>query len=307
MSNLGSPRRPGAAARGTADLVRVWQNFYRDGQDAELDPAFLANDGRRNARTDYRELGLFIRMYHAGQHLQARYTGIVSPKFGEKTGLPGEAFLRFVADHPGHDVYFVNPFPQNAYCSFNVWTHGDDCHPGLTLLAQNLFDRAGIDFNIAAMGRNASDTLLYSNVWVGNQRFWDRFMHLNLALLRALDGMDEIERTAYFELDPSYHDPVPVLPFIFERLFSTLLHMDRSISALAYPHSRSEILRAASASPVEYRLVLAFKHVVDEVDQRGVYDARDQELFRAITQFKRIQNVQPRHEMALVGRSSRVG
>jgi len=277
----------------------IWQNYYRDGQDSEIDPAFVPHDGRRNARTDYREIALFLRLYHAGRHREATHTGIVSPKFGTKSFLSGSAFKQFIKAHPGHDVYFLNPFPQNAYFSYNVWTHGEFCHPGLTMLAQNLFDRAGIGFDIARMGRNAPDTLLYSNYWVGNERFWDRFMDLSLRLLQAMERLPAPERAPYFQHDASYHDPVPLVPFIFERLFSTLLLMDPSIRAFAYRHSRAEILRAASESPEEYRIVLAFKDLIDEIDDAGVYDERTFHIFRSILEFKRVQSILPRRERSV--------
>ena len=298
MSVIQRPKQSGVSgsARECETTLKIWQNYYSDGQDAELDPAFVAHDGRRNARTEYRELALFLRLYHAGRHQEATYTGILSPKFGAKTFLSGAGFQQFILTHPGHDVYFVNPFPQNGYFSYNVWVHGEYCHPGLTLLTQNLFDRAGIDFDIARMGRNGPDTLLFSNFWVGNERFWDRFMDLNLRLLQALECLSPAERAPYFEHDAKYHDPVPLVPFIFERLFSTLLLMDPSIRAFAYRHSRAEILRAASESIEEYRTVLAFKDLVDEIDEHGTYDSRAMEIFRAILHLKRVQPVVPRRE-----------
>jgi hypothetical protein len=303
MTMIRPPPAPLATAGSPGEAsIRIWQNFYLDGQQAELDPDFVPHDGRRNARTEYREVALFLRLYHAGRHREAEYTGIVSPKFGSKTFLSGAAFKRFVAAHPGADVYFINPFPQNAYYSFNVWTHAEYCHPGLTLLTQNLFDRAGIAFNVAQMGRNAPDTLLFSNFWVGNERFWDRFMDLNLRLLEALERLPPADRKPYFEQDARYHDKVPLLPFIFERLFSTLLLMEPAIRAQAYRHSRAEILRAAGDSVEEYRTVLAFKDLVDEIDERGVYDERVRETFRALLRLKQVQSVHPGRDLSTLTR-----
>ena len=72
----------------------------------------------------------------------------------EKTGKTGREFIDFIQANPGYDVYFINPFPQNAYYTYNVWVHGDYCHPGLMALAHRLFYLAGIPFNITGMGRN---------------------------------------------------------------------------------------------------------------------------------------------------------
>jgi hypothetical protein len=149
------------------------------------------------------------------------------------------------------------------------------------------------------LGRNGPTTLLYSNYWVGNEKFWDRFMDLNLRLLATIEAMSPRDRAPYFAQDADYHDPVPVLPFIFERLFSTLLLMDSSLRALGWQHTRAEVLRAASDSPDEYRMVLAFKEIVDEIDRRGVYDARDRAVFRSLMQLKLMQGVVPQRETLL--------
>ena len=279
MSHL--DRAPGQATAGPSASVMIWQNFHQPAQRAGLDPAFIPLDGTRNPRTSYRELALFARAYHAGRHQLAEYSGIVSAKFGAKTGISGAMFIDFIATHPGADVYFINPFPQNAYFSFNVWEHAELCHPGLTALAQKLLWRAGSDICLATLGRNAADTLLYANYWVGNRRFWDRFMDLSLRLLAAFEAMEAAERGPYLALDPHYPDPVPKLPFLFERIFSTLLLTDRSLRARAWPQSRATALRAAQG-PEEYRLVRAFGEIIDEIDRVGAYDARERALFAAL-------------------------
>jgi hypothetical protein len=266
--------------------VEIFQNYYQDGQQRRLDPAFQPNDGRRNANTHYRELGLFLRLYHSGLHGAADYTGIVSPRFGEKTGKTGQEFIDFVRNNPGHDVYFINPFPQNAYYSFNVWMHGELCHSGLIGLAQRFFRKANIDFDITRMGRNSASTLLYSNYWAGNQRFWDGFMDLNIRLMNTLETLPPELRKAYFEIDPRYPGKVPILPFIFERLFSTFLLMRPDIKALAYRHHRYELVSAAAKNPDEHAILLAFMHLIDEIDARGEYNAKDMAVFHSVLRMK---------------------
>ena len=268
----------------------MFQNFYAPGQEKKLDPAFVPHDGTRNARTDYREVALFVRMYHAGQHRAADYTGIVSPKFGEKTHISGADFLRFVERNPGYDVYFINPFPINAYYSFNVWEHGEICHAGLIAVAQDLFHRAGIQCDLASLGRNSHATLLYCNYWLGNERFWDRFIDLNLRLLRAAESLPPRARERLFALDPEYPDPVPILPFVFERVFSTLLLLDSSLKGCAYPLSRDYILQSGAAAPDEPVIGASFMDIVDEIDRRGEYNERDMAIFRSLQQLKRLLN-----------------
>lgn len=264
----------------------MFQNRYAPGQENKLDPAFVAVDGTRNARTEYREVGLFLRLYHAGQHKAAEYTGIVSPKFREKARITGSDFLRFVERNPGFDVYFINPYPVNAYYSFNVWEHGEICHSGLMLLAQELFNCAGINCNLYEMGRNTHATLLYCNYWLGNEYFWDRFMNLNVRILQAVERLSPRMRGRLFALDPQYPDPVPMLPFVFERLFSTLLLMDPSIKGCSYRYSRDYIMEC---NQHEQLIAGSFIDVIDEIDRRGEYDARDMAMFRALQRLRRAQ------------------
>ena len=268
----------------------MFQNFYAPGQEKMLDPAFVPQDVIRDGRKDYWEIALFVRMYHSGQHLAAEYTGMVSPKFGEKTRISGADFLRFVERNPGYDVYFINPFPINAYYSFNVWEHGEICHAGLIAVAQDLFDRAGIQCDLASLGRNSHATLLYCNYWLGNERFWDRFIDLNLRLLRAAESLPPRARERLFALDPEYPDPVPILPFVFERVFSTLLLLDSSLKGCAYPLSRDYILQSGAGAPDEPVIGASFMDIVDDIDRRGEYNERDMAIFRSLQQLKRLLN-----------------
>ena len=268
----------------------MFQNVYAPGQEKKLDPAFVPHDGTRNARTDYREVALFVRMYHAGQHKAADYTGIVSPKFGEKTRISGADFLRFVARNPGYDVYFINPYPINAYYSFNVWEHGEICHAGLIAVAQDLFDRAGIQCDLASLGRNSHATLLYCNYWLGNERFWDRYMAIIMRLLQTIEELPPRVRARLFALDPNYPTAATLVPFMFERVFSTLLLLDSSLKGCAYPLSRDYILQSGAGAPDEPVIGASFMDIVDDIDRRGEYNERDMAIFRSLQQLKRLLN-----------------
>jgi hypothetical protein len=295
---IGSPsagrttRRAIHAAEPSDDVV-IFQNCYADGQERFVDPAFAPHDGRANANTHYREVGLFMRLFHSDIYKSGRYTGIVSPKFGQKTRVAGSEFVRFIRSNPGYDVYFINPYPGNAYYSFNVWDHGEICHEGLIAVAQDLFDRGRIPIDLSGLGRNTHSTLLYCNYWAGNARFWRRFMELNIRLIDVIENLPTLTRERLFALDPHYPDPVPLLPFIFERLFSTLLLCDRSINGLAYPHTRAAILRSCDGNLDEPLIISSFIDVIDEIDQRGEYDSRDLVVFEAIGRLKRRLNSGP--------------
>lgn len=271
------------AASAPADVM-IFQNVYADDVTEGLDPSFLPVDGRRNARTEIRETGLFLRMFHCGLYRCAPLTGILSPGFNDKAGIAGAEFLRFIRQNPGYDVYFINSYPQNAYLTYNVWTHGELYHPGLIGLAQLLFLRAGYDARTICQPRDAAATALYSSYWVAGPRFWDRYLVMLTRLIEAVEAMPPAIRRRYFAIDPVYPDPVPLLPFILERSFSAFLHVDRTVRALAYPFARDDILRYCD--DVEGEIVAAFADVVDAIDARQEYTEADRALFAGLTRLR---------------------
>jgi len=76
---------------------------------------------------------------------------------------------------------------------------------------------------------------------------------------------------------------VSYLPFIFERTFSTYLHMNPGIRALAFPFLREEVLDRCYGGTVEREIVRAFGDVVDEIDRRREYTAKDRQIIFSIS------------------------
>jgi hypothetical protein len=268
-----------------ASEILVFQNVYNDNVIPRLDPSFLPIDGRRNARTATREVGLFLRMFHTGLYQYASLTGIVSPQFNEKTKITGPQFFEFVLRNPGYNVYFVNPFPQSAYYTYNVWYHGDLAHgDSFMALAQTFFEAAGFDTSVMFEARDSHATLAYSSYWVGDAYFWENYMSLIVRLMRTLRELHPrllhrlVSDASYDDWQTSEVVKVSNLPFIFERSFSTYLHMNSQLKALAYPFTREEVMDHCYGGTVEREIVRTFGDVVDEIDRRGEYTAADRKL-----------------------------
>ncbi len=270
-------------SRCSSDIV-IFQNVYSDTVVGWLDTSFLPVDGRRNSRTETREIGLFLRMFHEGLYRCAPLTGILSPKFTAKTRITGAAFLEFIRRNPGYNVYFINPFPQNVYYSFNVWHHGEVCHRGLMALAEILFDRAGYGTGLILQPRDAHATALYSSYWVGDEEFWSGYVSMVIRLMEALQTLPESLSRRYLLFDPEYPDPVSMTPFIFERSFSSYLHWNPEIRALAYPFTRAEML--PYCNNFEREIMIAFGELVDEIDRRRQYTAADRAVFDSLARFR---------------------
>ena len=262
--------------------IKIYQVYWKEEQLEKLDPRFLPYDCRKKPEPLCLETAHFMEFFKSGRHLEAQYVGIVSPKFSNKTGIPGERFLEFIHENPGFDVYFINPFPQNAYFSFNVWEHGKFCHPGITRLTQSLFNDLNYSISIDNLERNDHSTLLYCNYWVGNEKFWNSYMNFISPLYRHItEDMPPEERKKYFEAT-CYIKNMPLFPFIFERMFSTLLLLSNDISTCHYSHTGDEILSAcltkSERSTVEY-----FAGVVDTWDRKKTWGRFERNILTGLS------------------------
>lgn len=247
--------------------VKIWQIFYEPGQIANLDLEFEPYDWLCNPHPEYTETLHFINLHKSGKYREADYTGIVSNKFGFKTGLTGERFIQFIKNNPGYDVYFVNPFPELGYFWLNVWSQGEFRHAGLTALAQQLFEATRTPVRIDSLGRNSHNSLLYCNYWIGNEKFWDAFMNFLIPLFRWIDqGAAPPERKPYFRRAPYAETGFSMFSFIFERLFSTFLLIDQDMAGLGYRFSNEDML--AKCGNVAYRnFIKMFGAFIDRLDQ----------------------------------------
>jgi hypothetical protein len=271
--------------------VAIYQNYFLPSQLELLDPAFIPHDGTANPDPELKEIALFRELYRSGMYKAARYTGIVSQKFRRKSGIAGRTFIEFIEGNPGFDVYFINPFPQNVYFSFNVWEHGEDCHKGLADLAQRLFDAARLGWKVADLPRNGQDSLLYCNYWAGNEKFWHAYMALIERLLTALDGMPKTERDRFF-IDADYLTPAPMLNFILERVFSSFLVLTPSLKGLAFPYTPEQI-KAQCFHPVEADAYEKLHSVIDAWDREGFSTEERRKIFQfllaAVGQYRDLQ------------------
>ncbi len=227
-------------------LTKIYQIFYKKGQIDQLDPAFIPLDCTRNPAPSLFEVYWQYRFYASGLYREADYTGLMSWRFQSKTRVPGKKFVDFIAKNPGFDVYFINPYPQLAYQFFDVWGHGEHCHPGIADLAERLLAEARYSASLTDIGRNNHNTLLYCNYWVGNAIFWEAYIAfikplLELSIAIQPDG----RKNPYFRMTIHDGGSAPFFPFIFERLFSTFLLAIDGITALPYVYSREEILDRA--------------------------------------------------------------
>jgi hypothetical protein len=253
---------------------------YAPGMAASVDPAFRPFDVSANPEVNRRETAHMLNFWRQGRHRDFAVSGLLSPKFSEKTGLSGSAFIDFIRANPGYDVWFINPFPQYFYISFNIWEQGDFFHPGLCERAARVFSSAGINVDLAQFPRSTMDTLAFCNFWAATPRFWDRFMADVDALMSAAEALPQMLELAPYHLDK----PAPYFPFVFERYFTTFLTRNRDIRVCPWRYSREETI-SACGTEIGYLFLRDWAPIIDRWDERGVYTPDQRQVFHGIQKF----------------------
>jgi hypothetical protein len=211
-------------------------------------------------------------MYRNGDHRRHDYTGLFSPKFTLKSKITGAAFLEFVQRHSSSDICFINPFPQLAYWSYNVWMQGEHAHQGLTRAAQALVDASGVDMTIADTPRHGPESLAYCNFWVGSRRFWDAYVGRTLLpIADFLEANPSHDAALAVMTDTTHTDPAPFLPFIIERLFSTYISLHPELVRAAYRFNPQEV-RGYCINDFEKLLFDRMREKIDAADASGMFE-----------------------------------
>jgi hypothetical protein len=210
--------------------AQIFQIFYLPTQADSIDPSFTPYDNTVNLRPAWCEYGIFQKEFKKGTCAE-NITGFLSWKFNDKTGLNGTQCRNWIENNPGHDVYFINPFGEfiRKKQFKSVWHHGEYNHPGLLPMAQDFMDRAGYGIDLYELIMDKSQTA-YCNYWFGTPAFWKRYIDFCDPLYQLIENeLTEIEQQKiYQQADPS---GCCYIPYMFERLFSTLLCTDENISS----------------------------------------------------------------------------
>ncbi|MFY8085037.1 MAG: hypothetical protein ACOVN7_15085 [Rubrivivax sp.] len=226
-SKTGGASRPGksAVASPAGPEVAIFQIFFEQSQRSALDSAFIPLDNAGHADPLF-EFSVFERLAaEEGVRLSPLW-GAVSWRFAAKTGMDGRQWLDQIRQHPGFDLYFCNPSPENEGLYASPWQQGMAKHPGLRDLAAQMFSSAGLD------PRELDDIVpspgfSSCNYFVGTPQFWNAYIPF---VRNVIDlARKELPAPVLALLDSNKADPMGLhpgatyWPFIVERLFTVFL------------------------------------------------------------------------------------
>lgn len=249
--------------------VAIYQIHFEPSQRADLDPAFIPYDNSAS-QDPLLEFAVFERLARDEGVRLAPLWGAVSWRFGRKTGLSGKAVIEEIERHPGFDLYFCNPEPENEGLYANQWHRGITAHPGFRELCTAVFRTAGLDpAHLDAV--TPSQMTSSCNYFVGTAAFWSAYLPFVRGIVdRARAGLppDVLALLDSSKGDPrSLHGGASYWPFIVERLLPLFLRgPGQSLKVHKIPLSAAEarlnshIKRLREMKDVAHRTRSAWLH-----------------------------------------------
>lgn len=222
-----------------SEADNIFQIYFRPEQENGLSPEFTPYFKTETEEIEWREYWTFLKNHQEAIASKGR-TGYLSWKFETKSGVKAGKFLHFIAQNPGYDVYFLNPFPLDALLFDSIWAHGEEYHPGLIEFTASLMAKAGYSANIRHM-QHPPELAGFSNYWVGNSKFWEAYINFTKPLEQYIrSGLTPSESKYLYSLADKVSN-CSHIPFIFERLFTTLLIVNPELKAIAYKYDTQDL------------------------------------------------------------------
>ena len=213
--------------------TKIFQIFYHPSQADHLDNSFTPYDNTSNLQPEWCEYAIFRNEFFKGT-CETGLTGFLSWKFKEKTGLVGSQLFEWIQANPDYDVYFINPFLKDLRRtrSKNIWEHGEKCHPGIISLTQGLLDEVGYEIDIKTLTMDPEKTL-FCNYWIGSPVFWKQYIEFCEPLYQLIQNKLDHQQKRIL-LEKADQSGNCLIPYIIERLFSTLLSTHKDIRVKAW-------------------------------------------------------------------------
>ncbi len=135
---------------------------------------------------------------------------------------PGQDLVKYIEAHPGCDVYFCNPVPENEALYHNLWVQGETAHPQFLRLMQAVFKVIGLPME-ELISIQSSDMTSAANYFVATPKFWAAYLPwvqtvLSLANKKLPAEVRDLMHSPLAD-DRGLHGGATYVPFIIERLF----------------------------------------------------------------------------------------
>ena len=206
----------------------IYELLYEVGQRPILGTPFLSYDTSGFNRSELRELLAFEHFAKNSIWASHNLSGLLSPRFTQKTGLTSSQVVNFIEDNPGYQVYLFHPYPNELLLQNHFLELAELEHPGIT----DALDRVWrIIFNSKREQIEIPQNqhiCCHCNYFVADQVFWKKYGEFVcdfLKLLKSKEGAFLTESTPY-TLTKTDDVELPMGVFVFERALSHFINQN---------------------------------------------------------------------------------
>ena len=215
-------KRPAATLQSS---LRIFQIYYEPWQRELLDPNFIPLDNSKD-RSELLEFGVFERLAQSDYVKGATLWGALSWRFTEKTGMSGDDWVKNITSHPGYDIYYCDPNPQNEALFHNLWMQGETSHPQFLAICKAVFQVVGLPVE-ELTSILPSERYSTTNCFVATPQFWAAYLTwvkkvLTLANKKLPPKVRDLLHSVHAD-DRGLHKGATYIPFIVERLFPVFM------------------------------------------------------------------------------------
>ena len=146
-----------------------------------------------------------------------------------KNLLPGmsvEDIQAFVNDNPDNDVYTFTAYSFLDAHAYNVWEHGQWCHPKIINIMNQVLPLMGLPEFIITQPMTLNE-MSYGQCFLGNSKFWTGYLEFLNKFVIACDKLPA-EHKELLESQADIQNPQNYVPYILERLLATYLMLEKN-------------------------------------------------------------------------------
>ena len=194
---------------------------------AMLRPGFALLDNLSNPRPDWYE-SWPIRQYLHSQTLDEQaFYGFFSPKFFLKTGLEADHLRAVIAQaSPDTEAFTVCPQEEVGAFFLNPVYGSQVTDPGALTTAQQVFDLAGMELDIASQVMDSSD-IVYSNYVIAKPAYWRKWLALVDLIYQCAEDSNDTDLKHALRTTTQYEGSAQRKVFLIECLPSLLFRRHR--------------------------------------------------------------------------------
>lgn len=214
-------------------MIKIFQIFYDESQRAELHPVVAHVDNSKATNEPCLENHVISKLIGMGMHDNCDYFGVLSWKFEKKRAVTITSVLERIEQDAGqNDVYAFD----SSHTKPNVWVKAEQWHPGITSVAREAFERAGLQ-RYADQFDTVRTPNIYSNAFLARPLIYEIYVDTVLnPFMSALMQVESAKVDARYRagkaskehlLRATGYEYYTLMPFVCERLFPTFCAINK--------------------------------------------------------------------------------